>query len=575
MLFELYIQEEKITKEQWYKFIYTIFSNLPINSKFEITVLISQSQINYYMTCEKDLTALGSEIFPFVLKPEKVVPEDFRVKGGSGLWSLKFHAGDTLLSLKERETFKNSKDLFRVSFVFKKFFGYYYCKSKFYFKNIAGKIQTKSKNYSPHVPAALLAANFAESTNYKKKSIPLFLKLQKTSGLFSDNPGTGFLEIQGFPYFSQPKYFDIKTLECDRHSLIVGQTGTGKSKLIELLIKQMFKNGLQNEYSIIVLDPHAVMYSEFVTQASNVDFVRNSCSLFTSKADAKISSELTIMLFKSVLKDQFNPKMERLLKYSLYVLSIVHAMTFDYLRRFLLEIEFRKKALQQLPPTGYETYIKFFDTDFVEMQTKFYEQSFMPILVLLDELNFMSLANVQNTNPLDAIVNYYPLTFLSLNKMTLGEKATKLLAGLLIQQVFILAQSKAFKKKVIFIIDEVSVVQNEALGSILSEARKFNLSLYLTQQYLQQIDPDLLKSVMTNTYNYFIFKVSEEDASLLAKNVNMEFTDELILSEKAKGFSEEQLKIKLITELNSRECLVRPFSNNQFLPAFKARTMDI
>ena len=575
MLFEIYIQEEKITKEQWYKFIYKIYKNLGQIGDFTLEVLIDQTQISYYIKCDKDLTVLGSEIFPFILKPEQIFPDKPMSAHHKWMWALKFEANDTILSLREREVFKKSLELYRVSFHFKKSLMIYTCPTRFYFENGEGEVCSKKKGYTNLKASKLLEVDFLKSTNYKKKNIPLYLKLQKNTHLFSDKKEEGFMEVLGFPYFSKPKYYSIKAFEANKHSLIVGQTGTGKSKLLELLIKQMLKNGMQNEYSIIVLDPHAVMYSEFVAEAANIDFIRNACSLFTSKADSKVSTELTIMLFKSVLKDQFNPKMERLLKFSLYTLSIVKAMTFEYLKRFLTEIEFRKKALQQLPPTGYENVIQFFDTDFIELQTKYYEQSIMPILVLLDELNFMSLGNVQNTNRLDDIVNKFDLTILSLNKMTLGEKATKLVAGLLIQQIFILAQSKAFKKKVIFIIDEVSIVQNEALNSILSEARKFGLSLYLTQQYLQQIDESLLKSVITNTYNYFVFKVSEEDASLLAKNLNMEFTDELLLSEKAKGFDEEQLKIKMITELNSRECILRAYSGNQFLPCFKARTMDV
>ena len=73
----------------------------------------------------------------------------------------------------------------------------------------------------------------------------------------------------------------------------------------------------------------------------------------------------------------------------------------------------------------------------------------------------------------------------------MGEKVVKTVAGLLIQQIFLLAQANAFNQRVILIIDEVSVVQNPALASILSEARKYNLFVFLTQQYFGQIEEDL------------------------------------------------------------------------------------
>ena len=94
----------------------------------------------------------------------------------------------------------------------------------------------------------------------------------------------------------------------------------------------------------------------------------------------------------------------------------------------------------------------------------------------------------------------------------MGEKVVKTIAGLLIQQIFLLAQARAFSQKIILIIDEVSVVQNPALASILSESRKFGLSVILTQQYFGQIEKNIQDSIFTNIYNYYVFKVSEEDA---------------------------------------------------------------
>ena len=87
--------------------------------------------------------------------------------------------------------------------------------------------------------------------------------------------------------------------------------------------------------------------------------------------------------------------------------------------------------------------------------------------------------------------------------------------------------------------------------------------------------PDLLKSIVTNVFNYFIFKVSEEDARLLVKNLEMEFSDEIVKDGKDKGLKEEDLKVKMITSLNPRECLIRTYYDGKFYPCFKARTVDI
>jgi hypothetical protein len=166
------------------------------------------------------------------------------------------------------------------------------------------------------------------------------------------------------------------------------------------------------------------------------------------------------------------------------------------------------------------------------------------------------------------------LTVFSLNKVSMGDKVVRTVAGLLIQQIFLLAQARAFGQKVILIIDEVSVVQNPALSQILAEARKFNLTVILTQQYFGQVEKDLRDAIFANVFNYYTFKVSEEDARALEGNLNIELPKELIESEHAKGVKESDIKIKLMTELHPRECLIRLMSNGQIAPAVKARTMD-
>lgn len=156
----------------------------------------------------------------------------------------------------------------------------------------------------------------------------------------------------------------------------------------------------------------------------------------------------------------------------------------------------------------------------------------------------------------------------------MGEKVVKTVAGLLIQQIFLLAQARAFNEKIILVIDEVSVVQNPTIAQILAEARKFNLTIVLTQQYFGQVEKDLRDAIFANVYNYYTFKVSEEDARSLEGNLNMELPAEVVEAEHAKGVSEVDYKVKMMTELHPRECLIRVLANGSIAPCLRARTMD-
>ena len=64
--------------------------------------------------------------------------------------------------------------------------------------------------------------------------------------------------------------------------------------------------------------------------------------------------------------------------------------------------------------------------------------------------------------------------------------------------------------------------------------------------------------------NYYIFRVSKLDANILVDNFNMKIPLD----------DTRERKIKLLTELNNRECIVRVDSNGVLLPAFKGKTID-
>ena len=132
------------------------------------------------------------------------------------------------------------------------------------------------------------------------------------------------------------------------------------------------------------------------------------------------------------------------------------------------------------------------------------------------------------------------------------------------QQILTLVQSARMNEHIIFIVDEVAVVESPILSRFLSEARKYNLSLMLAGQYFNQISDELKDSIFANVVNYYIFRVSMADAQVLVNNFDM----------KVPLDDTKERKVKILSELNNRECIVRIDSKDVLLPAFKARTLD-
>jgi hypothetical protein len=76
-------------------------------------------------------------------------------------------------------------------------------------------------------------------------------------------------------------------------------------------------------------------------------------------------------------------------------------------------------------------------------------------------------------------------------------------------------------------------------------------------------------------YNYYVFKVSEEDARMLEGNLNIEIPKEILQGEKDKGLKQSDVRVQMLTTLHPRECFLRLSANGQLLPCVKARTLDI
>lgn len=68
------------------------------------------------------------------------------------------------------------------------------------------------------------------------------------------------------------------------------------------------------------------------------------------------------------------------------------------------------------------------------------------------------------------------------------------------------------------VIDEVSLIENPILNRFLAEARKYNLSLILIQQYFNQISEALRSAIFANVSNFYVFRISKSDAMLLENN---------------------------------------------------------
>ena len=559
---EIYLTKNFVSNDEWLKLINTISDYNGTFRKWKIIITNNRNQIRYFVKTRCSLPSTINNLNSFLLKSADNVESP---KPNYTLLSLpKFGSVIDLINYSEIRN-KGVFEYLEIKFL-KLYEGKIISRISFYL-NKNGVVKKYVLIYA--FPTAILSADFEGNKRYFYKSSPKYLEINKILHLLNTDSNNGILFVDTFPYLQGNFYLSQNKFSFDKHSIIMGSSGCGKSKLISLLIKNIYKNeSLKYKYKIVVIDPHADLEKDIGGMGRVVDFKSNldSIDLFINNSDDIVASaELLLDLLKSLIADQYNSKLERVLRHSIHLLIANESFNFKNLRRVILELEYRNDLIRKLKTTLPISVIDFFLSDYNELKTKSYGEAISPIIGFIDEMEMIPAFNMkQNGESLKNTIHDNFLTLFSLDRTKLGDKVTKTIAGLIMQQLLDIIQKREVDEHIIFVIDEVSVIENPVLSKYLAEARKYNLSLILAGQYFSQISDELKNSIFANVVNYFIFRVSKLDANVLVDNFNMKIPLD----------DSKDRKVKLLTELNNRQCIVRIDSNGVLLPAFKGNTLD-
>jgi hypothetical protein len=109
----------------------------------------------------------------------------------------------------------------------------------------------------------------------------------------------------------------------------------------------------------------------------------------------------------------------------------------------------------------------------------------------------------------------------NLAKGQIGEQASNLLGSLLLSHLQLVAMARSDQapenRAPFFVhIDEFQNFSTDAFASLLSEARKFKTHFCLANQYLEQVTSTVRAAVLGNAGTLIAFRISSNDAELLA-----------------------------------------------------------
>lgn len=567
--FEIYLTQEYVKGEEWLKLFYKISKINGILNKWSLWIKIEKNYVRYFIETKRMLPPTISEQGSFLFKKIDI---KLKEKSKIGMPYVLMANCKNVLDVFDNNESKKMQKLKMIKITFYPYkYNNYLSTTNLFLETNENKV-IKRKVFLNFNLYEFVSINFGIYTRFfYQKENSRYLETKKTINLLSSDKEKAILKANVFPYLQEELYLKHNDYDFTKHSLVLGASGTGKSKLISQIIKNIFNDSYNKlKYKIIVIDPHAAMEDDIggLENTGVVDFKteEDSIDLFINGSDDILSStESIIDIFKNIISDRYNSKLERVLRYSIYLLLEKKEFNLVSLRRLLTEIEYRNIVLKETEEYIPINIIEFFRVDFNELKTKSYQEAIAPIIAFIDELQLLpAFNNCKDMKSIKEEIENNFITILSLDQMTLGLNITKTIAGFSMQSILQLAQAHTFEEHIILVIDEVAVIENPIINRFLSEARKYNLSLILAGQYFEQISDKLQKSILTNVVNYFIFRVSRLDAVLLENNIKME------VAVKNSHFN----RIKILTELADRECVARIGKMGRLYPAFKGNTMD-
>ena len=552
----IYLNKDNVSKDSWQELIDYICKYNGYFRKFKIVIEIFNNKLKYYLVTKYRVPPTINSIDVFLIKEEDVNIEIDYIKNKPIILDVDKNA----VELSDISRLKHNRELKYIIINIIPFFNKRLFKTYLFFKNSNNYIR---RRFMLARPTYILSVDFSNNKRFSYEKKNKYLNLEKILPLLTSN-NTGVFSVDAFPYLNGDLYLDYKDYDFFKHSLIVGSSGSGKSKLISLLIKNIMLNS--DDYKVVVIDPHASIEKDIggLDRTKVIDFFNESCDLFlSSNSDIIIKNELLLSVFKNLMKDGYNLKLERVLRYTINLLLVKEDFSFLNIRKVLLDLEYRNNLVKELTPKLNDTVVSFFLTEFNDLKTNYYNESISPIISFIDEMLVFSTFEKKKIGISDVIKDNN-ITIFSLDRSILGDNIVKTISSLVMEEILESAIENRINKKLILVVDEVSLLENPIMERILSEARKFDIALILTEQYFGQISKKLQDSIFANVINYYVFRTSRSDAVILKDVLNIKF---------ARSVTDDD-KINLFTGLNNREVVVRISKNGKILPVVKAKTTD-
>ncbi len=343
-----------------------------------------------------------------------------------------------------------------------------------------------------------------------------------------------------------------------RHFYVIGQTGTGKSSILQTMIRQDLKG---NE-GLCVIDPHGSLIEDILP---HIPRHRADDVIYFDPADMERPLGLNLLEGESWEEKELVALDAMNIMIKLFDEEVFGPRIQDYFRNGCL-------TLMSDPAGGSLTDMVrlFTDDDFAKIKrthvtnpivASFWDhqmaktgqrekQEMIPYFAakfgqfISNTMMRNIIGQTKSAFDFSKVMQEGKILLMNLSKGSVGEINSKLLGLIVVSKIQIAALrrekiAKSQRKDFFLYIDEFQNYVTQSIESILSEARKYRLSLNMAHQYLGQLEEggtsskkgvNLKDAVFGNVGTMMCYKIGAQDAEFMGKEMAPVFSDQDLIN---------------------------------------------
>jgi Type IV secretion-system coupling protein DNA-binding domain len=373
---------------------------------------------------------------------------------------------------------------------------------------------------------------------------------------------------------------DIKIGDKDRlrHLYVIGQTGVGKSNFLQ----EIAKRDAQAGRGFCFIDPHGDAIEDILAcipkeRAQDVIVfdpgdTERTLGMNMLEFDPRYPEQKTFVINEMIgifdqlydMKATGGPMFEQYMRNAM-LLIMEHpesGSTLMEISRVLADEDFRRMKLahcanpivrdfwqNEAEKAGGDAALANMVPYITSKLTPFIANDFMRPIIgqQVSALNFREIMDTKK------------ILLVKLSKGRIGELNARLLGMVVVGKLLMAALSRADiaedeRQEFSLYLDEFQNVTTSSIAQILSEARKYKLTLVLAHQFIGQLKEDISKAVFGNVGSLVTFRVGPDDAEFLEKQFAPVFTAADIVN------------------VDNYQCFARLLMNNELTKPFNMKT---